>query len=163
MTNTNTTELLQSRPVWITHDEFCGGVVRTDTHDTQLTGKQQKRKFTRLWFTTINRMRSNISKTKHRSATKTWLALYRTEKAKEQWYILPSQVQCSRFKAPSALFQCCRWKKAYATASLSPLFKMCSGGRIRLFISNKYCRQQKGALQDMQTSRQWAIPSLRVH
>lgn len=55
-------------------------------------------------------------------------------------YILPSQVQCNRFKAPSALFQCCRWKKAYATASLSPLFKMCSGGRIRLFISNKYYR-----------------------
>lgn len=43
MTNTNTTELLQSRPVLVTHDEFCGGVVRTDTHDTQLTGKQQKK------------------------------------------------------------------------------------------------------------------------
>ncbi|TNN45826.1 hypothetical protein EYF80_043981 [Liparis tanakae] len=53
-------------------------------------------------------------------------------------------VQCSRFKAPSARFQCCRWKKAYATASLSPLFRMCSGGRIRLFISNKYCRRGKG-------------------
>lgn len=58
--------------------------------------------------------------------------------AEDGEYVLPSQVQWRRFKAPSALFQCCRWKKAYATASLSPLFKMCSGGRIRLFISNKY-------------------------
>ena len=53
-------------------------------------------------------------------------------------YLLPSHVQCKRFNAPSTFFQCCRWKNAYAMASLSPLLRMCSGGNMRLFISSKY-------------------------
>lgn len=53
-------------------------------------------------------------------------------------YLLPSQVQWRRLRAPSTLFQCARWKKEYARASLSPRFNICSGGRTRLFCSNKY-------------------------
>lgn len=72
--------------------------------------------------------------------------VYCTEKNKRR-YLLPSHVQCSRFRAPSILFQCWRWKKAYATASLSPRFRMCSGGSTRLFISSKYWKEkQKGHL-----------------
>lgn len=59
----------------------------------------------------------------------------------ENSHSLPSQVQWRRFSAPSTLFQCCRWKKAYAIASLSPRFSMCSGGSIKLFISKRYCRK----------------------
>lgn len=154
MTNANTAELLRSRPVWITHDEFSGGVVRADTHDTQLTGKKQKKK--EVYSTVIynDKQDGGVISVKRSTEAPQRLDLHHAERrtGKERWYILPSQVQCSRFKAPSALFQCCRWKKAYATASLSPLFKMCSGGRIRLFISNKYCRQEKEGLQDTKAS-----------
>lgn len=61
---------------------------------------------------------------------------------KKENYLLPSHVQCKRFNAPSTLFQCWRWKKAYAIASLSPLFRICSGGRIKLFISSRYCNKK---------------------
>lgn len=51
---------------------------------------------------------------------------------------VPSHVHCNKLSAPSTLLQCGKWKKAYAIASLSPLLRICSGGKIKLFISNKY-------------------------
>ena len=35
-------------------------------------------------------------------------------------------------------FQCGRWKKAYAMASESPRLRMCSGGKMRGFVSSRY-------------------------
>ena len=72
-----------------------------------------------------------------------------SQKTETPWFLvhlLPSQVQWSRLRAPSTLFQCARWKKEYARASLSPRFNICSGGRTRLFCSNKYYRKMEDTI-----------------